>query len=301
MIFSELYSVYYTAVAGLIKKAQCGKMSEKELRDEVISTAFSESFLTIIPALKSQKWQLTDSELVPVLKHTPTMPLTTLQKRWLKALLSDPRLKLFGVDLPELDGVSPLFTPEDYRIFDQYSDGDPYEDEGYIKRFKTALYAIKNGLPLYIQMKNRHGKRFSVHFYPKSLEYSLKDDKIRIVPSDRCLKFYNLGRLEVCEISHANIPVPAFESKDKIKELCLVITDERNALDRALLHFAHFEKSVKRLDDKRYALSLKYYENDETELVIRVLSFGPFAYVSSPSSFKELIRERLISQKRFDI
>ena len=53
----------------------------------------------------------------------------------------------------------------------------------------------------------------------------------------------------------------------------MLITDERNALERAMLHFAHFEKQAERTDDGRYILRLKYYENDETEIVIRVLSF----------------------------
>ena len=75
------------------------------------------------------------------------------------------------------------------------------------------------------------------------------------------------------------------------------IVDERNALERVMLHFAHFEKRAERLGDNRYLLRMKYYESDETEIVIRVLSFGPCVKVLEPQSFVNRIRERLIAQK----
>lgn len=79
------------------------------------------------------------------------------------------------------------------------------------------------------------------------------------------------------------------------------ITDERNALERVMLHFAHFEKQAERIDDDHYILRIKYYENDETEVVIRVLSFGPYIRVIEPKSFAELIRKRLISQRSCEL
>ena len=44
-------------------------------------------------------------------------------------------------------------------------------------------------------------------------------------------------------------------------------------------------------------LHLKYYATDETEIVIRVLSFGPCVKVISPDEFTELIKERLREQR----
>ena len=68
-----------------------------------------------------------------------------------------------------------------------------------------------------------------------------------------------------------------------------------------MLHFAHFEKRVERMEDDRYVLHLKYYGNDEAELVIRVLSFGPFVKVLAPKSFEDLIKNRLILQKSCEL
>ena len=46
-----------------------------------------------------------------------------------------------------------------------------------------------------------------------------------------------------------------------------------------------------------YLLTLKYDKNDEPELVIRVLSFGPRVEVIEPESFRRKIKDKLIRQR----
>ena len=119
MIFSELYSAYYNTVTEILSKITDGERSERELQKIVTEKAFGESVLTIMPSLKSEKWQLLRSDMTTPLEHKPTMPLTTLQKQWLKAISLDPRIKLFGVKFEGLEDVEPLFTSEDYYIYDR--------------------------------------------------------------------------------------------------------------------------------------------------------------------------------------
>lgn len=152
MIFSELYSVYYNTVAKIMEAAFNPEATEKDLQRCVMEEAFSESVLTILPALKSGKWPLLHEDLSPVLLHKPTMPLTNLEKRWLKAIAEDPRVKLFDVAFPELNDVEPLFTRDDYKIYDQYSDGDPFEAEAYIEHFRLMLSAIRSECPVQMTM-----------------------------------------------------------------------------------------------------------------------------------------------------
>ncbi len=64
-----------------------------------------------------------------------------------------------------------------------------------------------------------------------------------------------------------------------------------------LLHFAHFEKEAQRLDEKHYRVTINYWQDDETELVTRVLSFGPFIKVTEPERFVGLIKKRLECKK----
>ena len=56
------------------------------------------------------------------------------------------------------------------------------------------------------------------------------------------------------------------------------------------------EKITERLDEKHYRLQLMYNKSDETEMVIRILSFGPLLRVQEPAGFIELLRKRLQKQ-----
>ena len=69
MIFSELYSAYYNTVAKIMEAAFNPEATEKDLQRCVMEEAFSESVLTILPALKSGKWPLLHEDLSPVPLH----------------------------------------------------------------------------------------------------------------------------------------------------------------------------------------------------------------------------------------
>lgn len=297
MIFSELYSAYYHTVSKILSLALASKLSEKEMRRQIEENAFSESVLTILPALRGQRWQLLDQNLSPVIRHVPSMPLTLLEKQWLKAILSDARVRLFDISIDGLEDVPPLFTESDHKIYDRYSDGDPYEDAHYIRNFRMVREAIRTGRPLWVWMENRRGKEVTMRFFPQRLEYSEKDDKFRVIATGCRFAQFNLARIKGCEFYNGPGPWKDRPQKDPLREVELHVTNERNALERVMLHFAHFEKQAERLDAKHYTVRLRYYESDETEIVIRILSFGPFVKVTAPDSFVNLIKERLVRQK----
>ncbi len=297
MIFSELYSVYYHTVAKILARAAQSHATEQEFQQLVMETAFSESALTILPALKSGRWPLLGKDFSPILRHPPTMPLTMLEKRWLKSIAEDPRMRLFCTPPPILDDVEPLFTRADYKIYDQYADGDPFEDETYIAHFHLIREAIRTKSPVKITMTNRYGREIRVRFFPKGFEYSEKDDKIRILASGCRYRYFNLARVTSCFYYHGHGPWREETPEVQNREVLLEIVDERNALERVMMHFAHFEKRAEKVDNHRYLLRIRYDQPDETELVIRILSFGPFVKVLEPASFVALIRERLIAQK----
>ena len=298
MIFSELYSAYYNAIASIIAGVIEGERSEKELQGIVSKRAFGESVLTILPALKSGKWQLLHSDMTTPLSHTPTMPLTILQKRWLKAISLDPRIRLFGVDIPGLEQVEPLFTPDDYCVYDKYSDGDPFEDEEYIRQFRVVLEAIRTGTQIKFEMANRYGKTMFVRCRPRRLEYSAKDDKFRVVTAGwRAISSVNLSKIRACVPYTGTRPLEGEAREARYDTVTLKVTDERNALERVMLHFAHFEKQAERLDRDTYLLKVKYNDADTSELVIRILSFGPLVEVIGSEDFKKLVVEKLKKQK----
>ena len=298
MIFSELYSAYYNAIASIIAEVIEGEHSEKELQKVVAERAFGESVLTIMPSFKSEKWQLVHPDLTTALEHKPTMPLTTLQKQWLKAITLDPRMKLFGVEIPGLEGVEPLFTQEDYHVYDKYSDGDPFEDEEYIRQFRVILEAMRKGTQIKFEMTNRFGKPMFIRCHPVRLEYSEKDDKFRLVTAGwRSVSTVNLAKIRACVHYTGEKPLDN-EVREKLYDIItLKVTDERNALERVMLHFAHFEKQAEKLDKKHYLVKIKYSHDDEPEMVIRILSFGPLVEVVGSETFRNRVIEKLKKQK----
>ena len=118
-------------------------LTQARLTAIVREKAFSESTLAIPRALQTGEWPLLDDSMRSVLQHKPTMPLTLLEKRWMKALLADPRIALFDVDASGLEDVQPLYSPDVFVPFDRYADGDPYDDPTYIACFRTVLQAIR--------------------------------------------------------------------------------------------------------------------------------------------------------------
>lgn len=300
MLFSEVYGTYYNVVAGILERAVRGELNQEELYRIVREKGFEESILTIPEALEQQVWPLIRADYSTPLENPPTMPLTTLQKRWLKAILSDPRIQLFDPPMEGLEDVEPLYPADAFVYFDRYTDGDPYDDPGYIKRFRCILTAIRQRRWLQIHFTGHRGTSHFWRCMPYKLEYSAKDDKFRLISANnRESLSINLARisqcfmLESCEDSQYR-PKPM-----KKRVLVLELTDERNALERVLLHFSHLEKETERIDDSRYRITLRYEREDETELLIRVLSFGPVVKVIFPDDFIRKLCQRLNHQKLY--
>ncbi|MCR5290979.1 MAG: WYL domain-containing protein [Treponema sp.] len=306
MLFNEIYSAYYNTVASIIASAQKGSLDSDSLYQIVKDSAFPESVMTIGASLESGKWPLIKKDYSTNIKNIPTMPLSILQKRWLKAICSDKRIRLL-VDEDvlvrleqQLEDVEPLFTENDFYFYDTYSDGDPYDDPEYIKKFRTVIEAIHQKKKISLEYTGRFGQHKRFICEPHKIEYSEKDDKFRVLSKIRNrYSILNIARINHCELTDNNILSELSEEDlpySKRVSVILEIYDERKAMERVMLAFAHFEKTAVQISDDVYQLTLNYDSFDETELVIRVLSFGPMVKVLEPESFRELIRERIARQ-----
>lgn len=298
MLFNEIYGSYFKIVSEIIELAVDGKIDSSGITKIIQEKGFQESSLSIPDKIKSQEWPIIDADGNTPIANYPEIPLTIIQKRWLKALLSDPRIKLFDIDASGLEDVEPLYNYGDIVYFDQYSDGDNYTDDQYIRNFKTILSAIKNKESISVVFKS---KRDIVHKWtckPEKIEYSLKDDKFRIhVEGNKRSNTINLNSIIDCYIVDYDSQLPVHSEPD-IHTVVLEILDERNTLERAMLHFSHFQKETVNIDNDRYRMTLMYDQRDETELLIRILSFGPTIRVIEPDSFIELIQQRLSMQRQ---
>ncbi len=304
MIFNEIYGVYYNTVSKILKSAiENGTIDDKTMEKIINEYAYAESSIFIISAIKENRWPFFTGNGSSVIKNIPTMPLTDIQKRWLKSISLDPRIKLFDCDFSELEDVEPLFTSDDYFIFDVYADGDNYSAPEYIKNFRIVFSAVKNHTPLEITIKTRKGEFAKYQVIPKYIEYSEKDDKFRLIANGQCYeRIINISRIidcNPCSISWNNDTI--ISENQKFSYVVIEIKDKRNSLERVMLHFSHFKKETEKIDDDKWRLKIYFSEKDKTELVIRIISFGPMIKVIEPDIFINLIKDRLISQKNYDI
>ena len=296
MLFSEVYGTYFRCIAAIVDKAAGGSLTKEEMDTIIREKGFEESIFSIPQNLLDQTWPLVKADLTTPLNKT-NQPLTTLQKRWLKALLADPRIRLFDPPADGLEDVAPLYPVDAVVYVDRYTDGDPFQDPAYISHFRTVLRALREKRWLKIEFAGRNGMPHFWRCIPYKLEYSPKDDKFRLITgNNRTALSINLSRIVSCTLLEPCTPEEYHPRTMRKQNLVLELTDERNALERCLLHFSHLEKETERIGENRSRITLRYEKEDETELLIRVLSFGPVLKVLSPERFKNQLRHRIRKQ-----
>lgn len=311
-LFHEMYGRYYRIFNALLKQADSAPLSAADIIDCARQYGFAETPVQL-PALLAEEEGLVfhrqkqqyAARCAPVER-----PISLLEKRWLAALLLDPRLRLFLDDdeyaalQEKLSGIEPLFFPTDFHFFDQMRDVDPVEDEDYRGHFRTILDAFSSCQHLRIRFLSGKNKWNEGVFLPLHLQYSQKDGKFRLlarrVVQEKIRHTFtiNLARIEHVECTPRRTAPALSPSKTMLQRhrIQVAVSNERQTLERCFLHFSHYQCRAYADDKKNVYLNIAYNPSDETELLIRILSFGPMIHVLAPRSFIQLIQERLRAQ-----
>ncbi len=315
-LFTEIHNCYYQVLRHLLCSQDA--VTIEDMCGRIREEGFEESMLAIIPKIESGAWQLFEREGAHFLsKIAPDFltPLTELEKRYLKALLADPRIGLFlsreqreSLD-SMLSDVTPLWKQEHFYYYDRFADGDPYDDDTYRTNFRTLLTAQKNRQYVDLDYTSPRGARVHHYYVPARLEYSVKNDKFRVLALERTrhrnvkLEILNVARIDHVTLTDqklsADVDLNAAIRGSYYKEpLRLRIINKRNALERAMLHFANYEKNTVKIDEDTYECLIYYNQSMETELLIEVLSFGPMLTVLGNDRFLKSLKQRLERQKK---
>lgn len=331
--FSEIYGCYYRIVTEILARAHRNTISRQKITDITERLGFAESFLAIPYKLFSGQWpfleRLEGNEYTSRLQHCPQVPLTMLQKRWIKSLLCDRRVSLFldDTELSELSevlsDVEPLWTEEQFYYYDRFDKGDDYSSPEYRQSFRKIMDSIRSGKMIRFDYTSAKGKYTRKSCFPMRLEYSSKNDRFRLIAL-RCpfgrhavIDRYRLEGIKnvvysdsnqevavnpqnIVTNSEKNIPLSLdtlMRQSYDTEPVRLLIRNKRNALERAMLHFANYDKDTKQLDENTWECCIYYDSSMETELLIEILSFGPVVKVVGPESFVELVRDRLRKQR----
>lgn len=187
-LFSEIYNCYFQVIKSLME--QKNYIAESELQYRIQNACFEESILSLLPGLTENGWgfyEKRDGVLHSRLSGNFHVPLTGLQKSYLKAILLDEKIGLFldetqiGQLNAALSDVEPLFLPDDFYYYDRFADKDDYADPEYKKHFRTILSAIRNHEYVDILYESRHQRRLHHSYLPCRLEYSIKNDCFRLL------------------------------------------------------------------------------------------------------------------------
>ncbi len=315
-LFSEIYNCYYQIVDHILKEAEKHPVTEKQMNRICADMGFSESSLYILPKLISGEWRLLSSDGTAFQSLTAehgTMPLTLLQRSWIRTLMQDKQFRLFFTEdeLEELthyvEDAEILWSPEDFRYYDRYEGGDDYASPAYRQHFQTLLTAISRRQYVHISYQSMKGHRITHHYLPLKLEYSAKNDQFRLlaVPENERHSIY-IRIINLCGITETRL-LPRYDEEDfdfeKVirksyyhEPVRLLIKNRRNALERAMLHFANYEKRTRKIDEDTWECLIYYNSSMETELLIEVLSFGPAIQVTGPEKFLTQVKDRLKRQ-----
>lgn len=317
-LFSEIYNCYYQIVEEILHTTTAQSRTKQELNNLIQANGYEESSLFILPKLIDGEWNLlmkTDDTYTSKIHIPDSFPPTLLQKSYIKALLSDTRISLFFTkeelcSLQDyLSDVEPLFNYTNFYYFDQFCNGDDYTSLEYQKNFRIILEAIKQKEFLKISFTSRKGNQIRHSYLPCRLEYSSRNNRFRIlVLHKHNTKRYRLEQITlqtITQIERTNcfyerdIPLNTIIQDSYYKEpVKLLIYNKRNAIERAMLNFANYEKNTIKIDENTYECSIYYNKNVETELLIEILAFGPSVKVLSPPSFLRQIRERVALQSQ---
>lgn len=297
MLFNEYYGSYYRAVSEILRLAVQGPVSKADMVRICRQYSFGDAWLNIPQALSDGTWPLLTEDHRAIIDNAPAAPLTLLERRWLKAISMDLRVRLFDVDLSFTGDVEPLFYPEDVICFDCYADGDDYADPAYRQHFRTLFDAIAQGRSVRMTYASRRHRTTTDEVVPLRLEYSEKDDRFRVICADaRGVKVRNVEGIAACEMGdlhQGELPDP---DERPTRRVVLEIRNVRNALERVSMHFTHLRKEVERDGERTFKMTLWYDASDEPEMVIRVLQFGPAVKVLEPAGFREEVVTRVRGQ-----
>lgn len=317
-LFSEIYGVYFRITGEILKR---GSVTEKEIYDIIYENGFRDTVLFLPDKLMPEKnadygllRKNPDGSYSSVLKNLPVRVMSGLQKSWLRSVICDPKAGLFLDDneLSDLNSrlcdTEPLYRNEHFRYTDVFNDGDDFTCNSYRENFRKILCALKNRESIHIVYKNNGGKQLVGDYIPVRIQYSPKNDRFRLLcfriadskVSDSTI--INIGRIISAE------PLGKYGDGDDDAEglfrnmkcdtpVTVCISTERNGVERFMMEFASYEKhSEFDLSTGSCTVKLWYDKQDETELLIRLLSFGPVLKILSPDDFRNKAMERIRRQ-----
>lgn len=218
------------------------------------------------------------------------IPLTAWELRWLCTVLHDDKMRLFlspdtinKLLLLIPDNIKPI-NVSDIIVFDRYHS---ISHEPQAEVFRAIVSALHKCVRLKIRYIDGKGRKYKGTYCPLHIEYSKRDDRFRLYVVDDASKRVRIMNID--GITGINSCGSSFDPNDYQKMLSdflqensgsitIEFFDTKNIPDRLLNEFAPWRKRCELINPKTklYRFTLYYHKYDEVDVLIRLMSYGPF-------------------------
>ena len=309
-LFSEIFGCYYKTITEILNNAP---LTEKDVENIIKRNGYQESCFHILPLLKELPFlEKKEDKYYSLLNNKINLPLTNIEKQWLNSIAVDPKFKLFNEKI-KTNKEEILFNQNIFKYFDRYSDGDDFKNEDYIKNFKKINNAINKKEIIEITYKPpKQLENITGYYMPLQIEFSTKDNKFRFFAArifkNKMVDYVciNIGRIiEIKEstqsfkdIDKIDKYIKKFEKKEIVE---IEIYDLRNAIERFMIEFSTYEKESEfNQENGTCKTKIFYRKNEECEILMKILSFGPVIKIISACPLKDKIVEKINYQYKLN-
>ena len=315
-LFNEIFNHYYFQVGAMLIDILSGSKSvqniektidsiikfgkdskkEKSTLTELRKNLYEYLYKLVSTVVSQKKAGKFSFEIEPKQNYGALIPLTLIEIQWLRNILEHPKAKLF-LDAKEINHIKEslpvlnMFDISEYEYYDQYTDMKTvYAKKDYIDHFRSVISATNNSKLVSMNYSTPAGKSFSGVYALQHIEYSKRDDKFRVNAVDENENVFTLNLERICSIEVLD---SVFDSKkisslisksyeENKKNIVIKFTDRKNVPDRILSEFSPWKKEcTKDINTNIYTLNLEYDKNDTLEIVVRLLSYGPYILIVS--------------------
>ena len=171
--------------------------------------------------------------------------------------------------------------------------------------------SMEKQVKIKVTFKNRNGQTRAIICAPVKIEYSRKDDTFRVWHIDenrkwiskinlpRILKIEQLFDQKYCLGTEQELLNKIYE--DTIKKVKFEFyKGGRNLPDRILTEFSAWKKTCTYdITTKKYTITLFYSQQDEKEILIRLMGYGPYIKVlkQKENQLLEELKRRIAKQR----
>ncbi|MCR5610119.1 MAG: WYL domain-containing protein [Lachnospiraceae bacterium] len=240
------------------------------------------------------------------------LPLTNIEKIWIKSILSNRRAKLFFSEesfeilSKEYADIENIYERQSVKYYDKDVFSE-YIDDYYIDNFKKILEAIKDKRVIKIDYVSRNGNSLCEAYLPYKILYSAKKEKFELLAflmHDRKPELaYKIDISRIYEVTEIYREYDDNYDLEKLlatrmceKPVVLQVFNRNFAYNRIVKDMAIYKCNVEDNEDGTYNVTISYDKQDEGDLLSDILSYGPNVKVIANDKMIEEVKKRALKQ-----